>query len=420
MLPNGLTILLLENHTTPLFTATAMVRTGSRDEAEAQAGLAHFTAAMLEDGTEGRSDLEIARTLETLGIDLETAAGESATTVRVAGLARAMRPALEVWADLLRRPTFPADKTAAERERIVADIRSSDDDPVQVAARAFRDLVYGHHPAHRPVEGYERTVSKLTREDLGRFHQEQYAPSRTTIVLVGDCRAAAALPLLERLLGGWQSQASAAPAITPPVRQAERRERRLTLPKGQTQVMLGHLGVTRRNPDFVALEVLDLILGTGAGGTFTARIPQQLRDVQGLAYTVGASITSTAGDDPGVFLASMGVQPKNTSRSVAGLLREIRRIRERPVTRQELADAIQYITGSYVFEFETNDQLASYLLEVEHYGLGLDYRMRYPSLVRAVTTADLLRLARHYLDPDHYTLVVVGPTAAPRAAAARR
>jgi zinc protease len=271
--------------------------------------------------------------------------------------------------------------------------------------------VYGTHPAHRPVEGYERTVSKLTHDDLLRFHQSYYVPNRTTVVLVGDFSSADALRMLESLLGDWQAHDVPAATIPAPVRQVERRERRVTLPKEQTQVLLGHLGITRRNPDYVPLEVLDQILGTGAGGTFTARIPQQLRDVQGLAYTVGASITSTAGDDPGLFVASMGVQPKNASRAVDGLLREIRRIRAGPVTPQELADAIGYLIGSYVFDFETNDQLTDYLLEVEHYGLGINYRMRYPSLVRAVTATDLLRLARRYLDPERYSLVVVGPAA---------
>jgi zinc protease len=127
---------------------------------------------------------------------------------------------------------------------------------------------------------------------------------------------------------------------------------------------------------------------------------------------VGASITSTAGDDPGVFQASMGVRPAMTDLAIAGLLKEIRRIRAQPVTPKELADARRYMIGSYVFEFETDDQLAAYLLEVEHYGLGIDYRTCYPALVRAVTAPQLLRLARRYLDPDHYTLVVVGPGAA--------
>src|SRR5207247_230000 len=143
-----------------------------------------------------------------------------------------------------------------------------------------------------------------TRDDLLRFHRTYYVPNRTTVVLVGDFRSADALRLLESLLGDWEQRAVPATAVPQPVRQVERRERRLTLPKEQTQVLLGHLGVTRRNPDYVALEVLDMILGTGAGGTFTARIPQQLRDVQGLAYTVGASITTTDGEDRGGFAAS--------------------------------------------------------------------------------------------------------------------
>ncbi len=416
VLPNGLTVLLLENHATPLFTATAMVRAGSRDELEAQAGLAHFTAAMLDGGTSRRGALEIAQTLETLGVHLQEATTGSVTTLQVEGLARTMAPALEVWADVLRRPTFPADKTAAERERILADIHSTADDPGQVALHAFQDLVYGAHPAHRPIEGYERTVAGLTREQLAEFHRRHFLPNQTTVVVVGEFRAVETLRLLEQLFGDWERGTATVAAVAPPVRQTDQRERRVTLPKVQAQVLLGHLGVARRNPDYVALEVLDMILGTGAGGTFTARIPQQLRDVQGLAYTVGASITSSAGEEPGLFLASMGVEPKNTSRAVAGLLREIRRFRERPVTSKELADAIHYITGSYVFEFETNDQLADYLLEVEHYGLGIDYRMRYPALVRAVSAADLLRLARRYLDPEHYTLVIVGPNGAADAA----
>jgi zinc protease len=411
VLPNGLTVLLLENHTEPLFTAEAMVRAGSRDEPEAKAGLAHFTAVMLDDGTPTRNELEIARTLETMGVSLDASVASAETTVRVEGLSRALRPSLEVWADVLRRPTFPEDRATAERERALADIRATADDPGQVAAHAFHDLVYGSHPAHRPVEGYEQTVARLTRSDLAEFHQAHYLPNQTVLVLVGDFRARDALALIERLFGDWERRSAPATSVTPPVRQTDRRERRVTLAKEQAQVLLGHLGIPRKNPDYVPLEVLDMVLGTGAGGTFTARIPQQLRDVQGLAYTVGASITASAGVDPGVFLASMGVQPRNTSRAVAGLLREIRRIRERPVTPQELADAVAYLTGSYVFDFETNDQLVAYLLEVEQFGLGIDYRQRYPALVRAVTAADLQRAARRYLDPDHYTLVIVGPGA---------
>jgi zinc protease len=185
--------------------------------------------------------------------------------------------------------------------------------------------------------------------------------------------------------------------------------RRIYLEKEQAHVVLGHLGVERSHPDFAALEVLDTILGTGASGTFTARIPYQLRDVEGLAYSVGSSITATAGLGQGVFEASLATQPRNTDRAIAGLRREIRRIREQPVTPQELRDAIAYLSGSYVFEFETNDALADYLLETELYGLGLNFRQTYLRRVRQVTRQDVRRVARTHLHPEAAAVVIVGP-----------
>ncbi|HTE19790.1 MAG TPA: insulinase family protein, partial [Armatimonadota bacterium] len=177
----------------------------------------------------------------------------------------------------------------------------------------------------------------------------------------------------------------------------------------QTQILLGHLGVTRLNPDYVALEVMDAILGEGVGGGFTARIPYQLRDVQGLAYTVGSSITSSVGREPGVFVSALGTDPAKEKTAVASLLKEIRRIRTAPVEEKELREAVSYLTHSFVFDFQTNTQLASYLLATQQYGLGYDYRRRFVEEVRKVTREDVLRVARKYLDPEHYTLVVVGP-----------
>src|SRR5262249_14189175 len=157
-------------------------------------------------------------------------------------------------------------------------------------------------------------------------------------------------------------------------------------------------------PDYIPLEVLDTILGSGASGTFTARIPYQLRDVEGLAYTVGSSITNTASVLPGVFSASLATKPQNTDHAIAGLHRENRRIGEQPVTTKELSEAIAYLSGSYVFEFETNNQLAAYLQETELYGLGVNYRQKYLDQIRRVTREDVLRVARKHLHPDAATV----------------
>ena len=175
----------------------------------------------------------------------------------------------------------------------------------------------------------------------------------------------------------------------------------------QVNIYLGHLGVTRTNPDYYALQVLDTILGGGAG--FTARIPQRLRDELGLAYTTFASITMTAGQDPGRFISFIGTSPENMKLAIEELLNEIRRIIEEPVTSGELRDARDYLTGSFVFAFESSAQISRFLVHAEMYGLGFDYVQKYPEYIHAVTIEDVGRVAKMYLDCDNYTLVVVGP-----------
>jgi zinc protease len=179
------------------------------------------------------------------------------------------------------------------------------------------------------------------------------------------------------------------------------------MPAQQVNVYLGHLGIERSNPDFYALQVLDTILGGGAG--FTARIPQRLRDEMGLAYSTFASITSSAGIDPGRFVAFIGTSPENMKLAIQGLLGEIRRIIDEPVTIAELEDARDFLTGSFVFAFESSSQIARFLIHAEVYGLGFDFIDTYPTYIRAITAADITRVAQKYLDAENYTLAVAGP-----------
>jgi zinc protease len=155
------------------------------------------------------------------------------------------------------------------------------------------------------------------------------------------------------------------------------------------------------------MQVLDTILGSGAG--FTARIPQRLRDEMGLAYTTFAGITMTAGLDPGKFVAFIGTSPSNTRLAIDGLLGEIRRIVKEPVSADELKDARDYLTGSFVFAFESSSQIARFLTHAEVYGLGFDFMETYPEYINKVTIDDIARVAERYLDYENYSLVVVGP-----------
>jgi zinc protease len=152
---------------------------------------------------------------------------------------------------------------------------------------------------------------------------------------------------------------------------------------------------------------MDTILGSSPG--FTSRIPRILRDEMGLAYTTFANITSSAGIDPGRFIAYIGTSPENLERALRGLRSEIERIVREPVGAQELEVAKNYLTGSFVFQFQKNAQIADFLVEAEVYELGFDYIERYPEMIRAVSAEDITRVARTYLHPDHLVTVVVGP-----------
>jgi len=368
-----------------------------------------MASRLLDEGTESRTSLEIADAIESVGGAIETD-GSFERIIATAGvLNKDVDLGLELLADLVMRPIFPQDYVDKEKERTLAEIASALDRPQVVAGWAFNELVYQNHPLHRPSHGYPQTVERLTREDLLDFHRRYFVPNNVILSIVGDFRVPELLPKIENAFGDWEARPVEFPEYSEPVRQTGKRVKFITMPAQQLNIYVGHLGVRRTNPDYYALQVLDTILGGGAG--FTARIPRRLRDELGLAYTTFASMTMTAGLDPGRFIAFIGTSPENMNLAIDGLLNEIRRIIEEPVSAEELQDAKDYLTGSFVFAFESSPQIARFLVHAEVYGLGFDYIDKYPQYVRAVTVDDISRVARKYLDSENYTLVVVGPVA---------
>jgi zinc protease len=408
-LNNGLTILLVENPSLPTVSITASVFAGARYDPESKAGLAIMVSRLLDEGTENRTSLEIADAIESVGGAIDTD-GSFERIVAMAGvLNKDVDLGLELLSDLLIRPIFPQEYVDKEKERTLAEIVSAQDRPQVVAGWAFNELVYQDHPLHRPSHGYPNTVERLTRDDLLEFHRRYFVPNNIILSVVGDFQVPELLPKIEKALGSWEAKPVTFPIYPEPTRQNTKRLKFITMPAQQLNIYLGHLGISRTNPDYYALQVLDTILGGGAG--FTARIPQRLRDELGLAYTTFASITMTAGLDPGRFVSFIGTSPENMKLAINELLNEIRRIIEEPVTSQELQDAQDYLTGSFVFGFESSPQIARFLVHAHVYGLGFDFIEKYPHYVRAVTVNDVTRVARKYLDSENYTLVVVGPVA---------
>jgi zinc protease len=407
VLDNGLKILLVENRSTPAVSIHASVFAGSRHETRDKAGLAIMVSRLLDEGTKRRSSLEIAEAIESVGGAIDTDGSYERTMLSSGVLTKDIGLAIELAADILIEPQFPEDAIVKEKERTIAEITSAMDRPQVVAGWAFNKLIYGRHPLGRPTQGFRETVSAITREDLLDFHDRYFAPNNALLSIVGDVTIDDVMPGIERHFAAWASKSVRASRHVKPVRQTDRREKRIAMPAEQVNIYLGHLGIERTNPDYYALQVLDTILGSGAG--FTARIPQRLRDEMGLAYTTFAGITMTAGLDPGKFVAFIGTSPENTQLAIEGLLGEIRRIVKEPVTASELKDARDYLTGSFVFAFESSSQIARFLTHAEVYGLGFDFMEKYPEYINKVTIDDVARVAERYLDFENYSLVVVGP-----------
>ena len=407
-LPNGLVLLLTENHSIPSVSINAIVKTGSRFEPDEKAGLASIAGALLDSGTTTRTSREIAETIEAAGGQLGTFGDYQSSGVVVTLLSKDLDLGLDVASDLLMNPTFPEDKVHQHIDRRVAQIKARLDAPRTQASDSFNEIVFKGSPQHRPPIGYEGTVKTLTRADVDDYFRRYFVPDNTMLAIVGDIDKSEVKRKVEAGFGKWERAAEFEPPQVPlPQRQTSPIEKFVPAAKEQVNIIIGHLGITRKNPNYYRLLVMDTILGSSPG--FTSRIPRILRDEQGLAYTTFSNITSSAGLDPGRFIAYIGTAPENRIRAIAGLRGEIARIVREPVTDEELETAKSYLTGSFVLRFQKNSQIAEFLLEAEVYGLGFDYLEKYPDLIRAVTVEDVSRVARTYIDPENVTTVVVGP-----------
>jgi zinc protease len=408
VLPNGLIVLLSENHTTPSVSISAAVETGSRVEQDEKAGLASLVGELLDEGTRTRTSEQIAEAVESVGGRFGTFGDYQSSGVRASLLSKDIGLGLEITSDVLMNASFPEAKIVQHIGRRIAQIKSRLDVPRVQASDQFNEIVFKGTPQHRPSVGYEETVKKLSRKDLTDFYSRFYVPNNTILAIVGDINTTEVKRKVEEAFGKWVRPADfKQPDVARPLRQNQAVEKYVSVDKEQVNIFIGHVGIDRRNSDYYALLVMDTILGSSPG--FTSRIPRILRDEQGLAYTTFSNITGSAGIDPGRFVAYIGTAPENLAKALAGLRREVSRIVKDPVGTDEIESAKAYLTGSFVFDFQTNPQIADFLIDAETYSLGFDYLQKYPVMIRGVGIEDITRVTQRYLDPEHLTTVVVGP-----------
>lgn len=401
-LGNGLCLLAVQNPGVQTWACGVMLDVDMKDELPGEEGLASLVGECLDEGTKQRDNHELAAAIEGLGGALEGSASGGGVQVP----AECSQKALALLREMLVEPAFPARELARVKAEVLTELRAEDDEPRAVASREFRKLAYGPHPYGRPPRGSRQSVTSFTRADLVRFHRQWFVPHGGYVAAAGPASVGHMLDELERAFRGLKGSPPQHLPVTPPPLPARRTAMHLPMPREQVHVFLGHAGIKRTHPDYYALSVMDHILGTGPG--FTSRISRKLRDEQGLCYSVSASITSSAGEEPGVFAAYIGTSPQHRQRAIDGFLAEIETIRTTLPTQDEVRDVQDYLTGSFVFGLERNTNLARYAVRTKRFDLGFDYLKRFPDLIRSVTREDVRRVAQTHLHPDRVVIVSAG------------
>jgi zinc protease len=358
---------------------------------------------LVDEGTSTRTGPQIASAIENVGGSLSM--HSSGGTVKV--LADDADLGLGLLFDCLMNPVFGNEELASKRDQLLSQLAEEDKLPEERAQRAFRAGVYGDHPYGRPTAD-TAAVKKLTGDDLKRFHRRLFVPGNTVVAIVGDFDSAKVVKSVRDLTSKWKGDPPPAPDVKRPPVAEKFTQTIISEPSAaQLTMYLGHLGIKRDNPDYYKLLVMDHVLGTGSG--FTDRLSATLRDRQGLAYSVTARITGSAGDEPGMFTAYIGTFPDKFADVKAGFLKEIKRIRDEAPGRDEVEDVKQYLTGVIAFSLTTCEEAADMLQMVERFRLGRDYLADYRKAVERVSPEDVQAVARKYLDPERLTLVAAGP-----------
>jgi zinc protease len=402
-LANGLTVMLVEQHNLPVVAAGLVVLSGSEANPANKPGLAAFTADMLDEGTARRSTLQLAEDVAAIGASLSTGSTSDASGVNVRTLKKNADAAFDLVADVALQPAFAAKELDRVRNNRLTQILQQRDNPNALASKVFNNALYGaNHPYGFTELGTEESIKGINREDMMKFWQAGYVPENSALIVAGDLTQAELRALAEKHFGKWSGKAT---GTTRPEVQAPAARHILIVDKPgapQTVLRIGHVGVSRDNPDYVPIEVMN----TGLGGLFSSRINMNLREKNGYTYGAGSAFQFRRG--PGPFFTASSVRTDVTAPAVHEIFNEFERMRATDVSAEELKIAKDSFARSLPGLFETTGQAAQSVAQLFIYNLPLDYYRSLPAKIDAVTVADVRRVAGKYLQPDSMVIVAVG------------
>jgi predicted Zn-dependent peptidase len=394
VLPNGLPVIIKPNHAIPLVSMRLAFLGGQLAETEETQGISSFTAEMLERGTTSRSAAQIAAEVEGIAGGLEGFSGRNSFGLTGEFLTENLDTGLDLFADVLLEPSFPADEIEKLRTDRIAAIKRREDDLAGKAFELFAQALYPNHPYRFRIIGNEESARRVDRAALIDFYRTRAAPKNGVLSVVGDVEPEQIVEALESRLGGWTGPDSVElPERPSNGRPPGPRDVSVVKDKQQVHLVLGFPGLTVHDPDLPALEVLTQILA-GQGG----RLFLELRDRRSLAYTVTAF--SIEGLDPGSFGVYIASAPDKREESLEGLRSELQRLLDEPIDPDELERARAYLIGSHAVALQRYGLQASLLALDELYGLGATHYLDYARRIEAVTLDDVKRVAQRLVDLD--------------------
>jgi zinc protease len=399
----GMPVYLLQDPELPIINISAMAHTGSVYEPAAKSGLAALTGSVMRSGgAGGLSPEKMDDELEFMASSVESRIDADMGTVSLTSLTKNFSHTLRIFGDVLLRPDFSGKRVDIARKHMIEGLRRQNDDPREIGGREIIKAIYAGHPLG-VVPTFE-SINAITRQDLIDFHRRFFRSDNTILAVSGDFERAAMIKELNTVFGRHEK---AAPLILPDIPQPQQ----LFAPEAlygrrevkQTVIRMGHLGITKDNPDIYALRILDYILG----GSFTSRLTMEIRTNQGLAYNI-TSRFDVGRRFTGSFIAETETKAESTSK-VIGLMKSIiAGMTKEPVSDQELKTAQEYIINSFMFGFTSPASIVTQRARLEYYGYPVGYLEKYRSNIIRVTKEDVLDAARKYLKPEALKLVVVG------------
>jgi zinc protease len=401
-LSNGLQVIAVSHNEQPAVSLRLLVRAGGAQDPSDKPGMATLAAALLDQGTTTKDAEQIATAIDSIGGALGTGAGSDLSFVNAIVMKDSLGLGLDLVSDLVRHPAFTAEEVERQRQQVLSGLTVSYDDPDYLAGVVFDRVVYGAHPYGRPDSGTPSSIASISRQDLLAFHKAWYGANNAILAIVGDVTADEAFAGAERAFGSWEQAPNTAPrAPDPPP--STRRVVVIDRPGAvQTEIRVGNIGLPRKHPDYLALDLAIKILG-GEGGN---RLHRVLRSERGLTY--GASADTNALKDAGDIVADTDTRSETTGEALRLIVEEFWRLQRERVSDRELSDAQAYLTGNFPLSIETPSAIALQVLNAVFYGLDLNELQTFRERVNAVTADDIQRVARLYLHPDKLSIVLVG------------